>query len=234
MSGRLRCLVLVLALSPGGGLGAGAAQAFDSGMQALGTGNYAEAYCQWKPLAERGHVEAQYHLGWLYANGNGLAVDIERAVVWWQRAAGQGHADAQFALGLAYTTGEGLRADLGQAVGWYLAAARQGHQDARDILLRLNGDATVGLLEIAPEIAREPWFGWPAWVKGDRINLRAGPGIEREIVDVLARHTAVRVIGEHSDWYRVTLAPDRAVTQGWIHRRLVSTTETGHNGAPRQ
>ena len=46
-------------------------------------GDYAEAYCLWRPLAEQGYAEAQYHLGWLYANGNGLAVDIDRALGFW-------------------------------------------------------------------------------------------------------------------------------------------------------
>jgi TPR repeat protein len=133
---------------------------FDSGTRALSEGNYAEAYCRWKPLAQAGHADAQYHLGWLYANGNGLAVDIDRALEWWGAAARQGHADAQFAVGLAHTTGEGIGKDLREAVVWYLSAARQGHQDARDILIRLNGDPAVQLLDWHPEIANEDWFGW--------------------------------------------------------------------------
>ena len=72
-----------------------AAPSFDEGMQALGRGDYAIAYCHWLPLAKRGYAEAQYHVGWLYANGNGLAVDIKRALHWWMRAAEQGHTDAQ-------------------------------------------------------------------------------------------------------------------------------------------
>jgi TPR repeat protein len=74
-------------------------------MQALQAGNYAEAYCLRRPLADQGLVDAQYHLGWPYANGNGLAVDIERALAFWGAAARQGHADAhEILLGL---NGEG-------------------------------------------------------------------------------------------------------------------------------
>lgn len=104
--------VLILSLVLAGGVRAGAQPAaFESGMQSLMQGNYAEAYCQWRPLADQGYAEAQYHVGWLYANGNGLAVDLSRALEFWTAAAEQGHADAQFAVGLAYTTGDGVEKD---------------------------------------------------------------------------------------------------------------------------
>ncbi|MCG8100183.1 MAG: sel1 repeat family protein [Candidatus Thiodiazotropha taylori] len=72
-------------------------------MSSLNDGDFAEAFCLWRPLAMQGHVEAAYHLGWLYANGNGLRVDIDKAVYWWKRSAAQGHNEAMFALALAYT-----------------------------------------------------------------------------------------------------------------------------------
>jgi hypothetical protein len=194
---------------------------FDSGTRALSEGNYAEAYCRWKPLAQAGHADAQYHLGWLYANGNGLAVDIDRALEWWGAAARQGHADAQFAVGLAHTTGEGIGKDLREAVVWYLSAARQGHQDARDILIRLNGDPAVQLLDWHPEIANEDWFGWDGEVTGDRINLRAGPGTGYKVLTLVAKGTEVRVVGSRGDWHLV-MQPDAAGKTAWIHRSLVS------------
>lgn len=200
-------------------------QEFDLGMQSLQAGNYAEAYCRWKPLAERNYAEAQYNIGWLYANGNGLAVDIDMALRWWMKAAAQGHADAQFAVGLAYTTGEGIKADLNEAVKWYLTAARQGHQDAREILLRLNGDPTLDLLQEHPELARESWFGSTAEINSDRINVRAGPGTEHEIVAQMEKGAAVRVIGQRGDWYMVVLPPVEKGQTAWIFKTLVSDAD---------
>lgn len=215
----------LIALLVAGGCGAGDGTGqFRRGMAALEAGNYAEAYCEWKPLAERGNAEAQYHLGWLYANGNGLAVDIRTALDWWGRAARQGHADAQFAIGLAYTTGEGMKKDLDEAVGWYLAAARQGHQDARDILVRLNGDLDIRLLERHPEVAREDWFGWQARVEGERINVRDGPGTDHRIVAQLEKDSLVRVIGRRGDWYMVSREQAKGGNIAWIHKSLVSAT----------
>ena len=49
-------------------------------MLALQRGDYAVVFHHWLPLAEQGYPVARYHLGWLYANGNGLAVDIDRAL----------------------------------------------------------------------------------------------------------------------------------------------------------
>lgn len=199
---------------------------FDAGMEALMAGNYAEAFCDWRPLAEQGYAEAQYHLGWLYANGNGLAVDIEKALDYWRKAARQGHADAQFAIGLALTTGEGMDRDLDAAVGWYLKAARQGHQDARDILIRLNGDGAIDLMKSHPEIADEAWFGWTAEVTGERINVRGGPGTRHKIVARLDKGSTVRVIGRRGDWYMVVLPADDAPGDeniAWIYKTLVSS-----------
>jgi TPR repeat protein len=226
MSGRLlRSVLLVGLLTGSAGCAADRGGDFEAGMAAMLNGDYAEAYCRWKPLAERGHVEAQYNLGWLYANGNGMRVSIERALEWWMKAAAQGYGDAQFAVALAYTTGEGMRPDLDEAVRWYLMAARQGHGDAREILLRLNGDPSVSLIEDHPELAREPWFGWTARVEGERINVRGGPGTEHPVVAQLEQATPVRVVGERGDWYMVILPAEAQSRMAWVYKPLVRAVD---------
>ena len=205
---------------------AAATREFDVGMQALLAGDYAEAYCRWKPLAERGDADAQYHLGWLYANGNGLRVDTAKAFAWWQRAATQGHADAQFAVGFALTMGDGTERDLKHAVDWYLKAAQQGHEDARDTLVRLAADPEAELLERHPELVSAPWFGWHGTVKGDRVNVRAKDGTDGKIVAKLDKGTAVRVIARRGEWLRITFTEaGGAGHSGWIYENLI----TGQN-----
>lgn len=49
-------------------------------------------YCA---AARRGHVLAQYQLGWMYANGRGVARDDARAAAWFRRAAAQGDVPAR-------------------------------------------------------------------------------------------------------------------------------------------
>ncbi|MDJ0807267.1 MAG: SH3 domain-containing protein [Gammaproteobacteria bacterium] len=176
---------------------------FEQGMVSLERGDFAEAYCLWRPLAMRGHAEAAYHVGWLYANGNGLKVDINQAIHWWNKAAAQDHVDAQFALGLAYTHGDGIKADPQQALVWYLRAANGGHEEAREIIRAkvLAGAAEVEAL--MPELVRKPWVGRPIRVRVNRANLRSGPGTGFKQIGVAEKGTVLKAVGARNEWYRV-------------------------------
>ena len=77
-------------------------------------------------LAEEGNAEAQYYLGIMYANGEGVPEDDAEAVKWYRLAADQGDADAQYNLGNMYNTGEGVLKNYAEAVKWYRLAADQG------------------------------------------------------------------------------------------------------------
>jgi len=201
-------------------------QAFEEGMNALLEGNFAEAYCQWKPLAHKGHAEAQYNLGWLYANGNGLNVDVDEALRWWREAANQGHADAQFAIGLALITGEGgLKKDTQQAAEWFIQAARQGHRDSREILARLNEDPKLDILAVAPYLIDEAWFGSRGVVTGDMINVRGEPTTKSKVVARLAKGTQVRVLGRKGNWLQVVLPGDNESRMAWVYHSLIKPKE---------
>ncbi|ESQ75778.1 hypothetical protein ABAC402_07370 [Asticcacaulis sp. AC402] len=76
-----------------------------------------------RPLAEGGHVRAQYLLGALYGVGMGMPRDPATAIVWYQKAAEQGHPVAQYMLGLAYQKGEDLAKDDAAAIRWLRPAA---------------------------------------------------------------------------------------------------------------
>jgi TPR repeat protein len=223
----LRYLPLLAVLSFSAPLFAEAPAAFERGMNALLEGNFAEAYCQWKPLAQKGYAEAQYNLGWLYANGNGMNVDMQQAFYWWKKAANQGHADAEFALGLSYATGEGVKRDLETAAQWFYMAARRGHADARDSLLRIAGDKSLDLLKSLPQLASEPWFEWTGQLTSDRINVRAGPGTNHRIVAQLAKGQAVKVLGQRDKWLKVVLPPGDSAQAGaqqrmaWVYHSLL-------------
>jgi uncharacterized protein YgiM (DUF1202 family) len=202
-------------------------QAFEEGMNALLEGNFAEAYCQWKPLAHKGHAEAQYNLGWLYANGNGLNVDQDEANRWWKAAAEQGHADAQFAIGLGLITGvNGLKKNAREAVTWFLQAARQGHRDSREILLRLNADPGIDLLAMEPGLMNESWFGQTGVVTSDVINVRDKPTTKSKVVARLKKGTEVRVLGQRGNWVQVVLPEGDESRLAWIYHSLVKPRES--------
>ena len=68
---------------------------FQAGSEAYKHGDYATALREWRPLAEQGDAIAQFNLGYLYANGQGVPRDFVQARYWYEKAAAQGQADAQ-------------------------------------------------------------------------------------------------------------------------------------------
>ena len=67
---------------------------FFKGVAAYKAGNYAIALQEWKPLAEKGHVSAQYNLSLMYALGHGIIQDHVYAHLWSNIAASSGHKNA--------------------------------------------------------------------------------------------------------------------------------------------
>jgi TPR repeat protein len=66
--------------------------------------------------AEQGHANAQFNLGLMYSNGEGVPEDDAEAVKWSRKAAEQGHANAQLNLGYMYSIGTGVPEDDAEAV----------------------------------------------------------------------------------------------------------------------
>ncbi len=85
--------------------------------------------------AEQGHADAQFNLGLLLLNGEGVTQSTATAVEWFIRSAEQGNVDAQNNLGVIYLTGEGgLPQDKDLAIEWFKKAAKQGNEEAKQNL----------------------------------------------------------------------------------------------------
>ncbi len=102
------------------------AAGFEDGVAPYLGGDYAGALKAWRPLAEQGQARAQFNLGVMHANGQGLKRDDAEAVKWYTKAAEQGYAPAQFNLGSAYKNGQGVTANDKDAAKWWRKAADQG------------------------------------------------------------------------------------------------------------
>jgi TPR repeat protein len=87
-----------------------------------------------KPRADQGNAAAQYRLGLMYHNGQGVAQEYKAAVKCYTQAAEQGHAGAQFVLGTLNLIGQGVSQDYKAAAKWYTLAAEQGHAVAQNNL----------------------------------------------------------------------------------------------------
>ena len=85
-------------------------------------------------LAEQGNAEAQFSLGLMYDNGEGVPENDAEAMRWYRLAAEQDDADAQVNLGVMYANGEGVPEDDAEAVRWFRLAAEQGYADAQNNL----------------------------------------------------------------------------------------------------
>ena len=103
---------------------------FQSGMAAARSGDFKGALAAWTPLAEKGDALAQYYVGLLHQNGQGVAQDHGTAVSWYERAAAQGLAQAQYGLAVMFDNGFGVQQSYAKALAWYTRAAIQGDADA--------------------------------------------------------------------------------------------------------
>ena len=82
----------------------------------MGEGDAALAI--WKPLAERGQVDAQFNLGTVYLHGDGVAKNEEAALKWFRLAAEQGDRGAQQQLGVMILNGQGTVANAEEGYRW--------------------------------------------------------------------------------------------------------------------
>ena len=73
--------------------------------------NYGAALTVFEALAKSGSAPAQFMLGVMHDNGQGIPENDVEAVRWYQLAAEQGDSDAQFNLALMYENGEGVTQD---------------------------------------------------------------------------------------------------------------------------
>ena len=94
-------------------------------------GAVASEFDETKALGEQGVAYAQYNLGLMYDNGEGVPENDAEAVKWYGKAADQGHSGAQSNLGFMYDNGEGVPENDAEAVKWYRKAADQGHSGAQ-------------------------------------------------------------------------------------------------------
>jgi uncharacterized protein len=80
----------------------------------------------YRQAADRGHPEAQFNLGLLYAKGEGVKRDNAQAARWMSASATQGYAPAQANLGERYANGDGVSKNDKRAYFWLTLAFLRG------------------------------------------------------------------------------------------------------------
>jgi uncharacterized protein len=154
--------------------GASVAGPLEDGEAAFKRGDYATALRLWRPLANQGDARAQYYLGAIYANGQGVPQDHAKALKWFRLGANQGDARAQYYLGATYANAEALQ--------WFRLAAEQGDARAQYYLgaMYANGQGVPQDLVLA-----HMWF-----------NLSAAGGYPEQVRDEIAGHMTPAQIAE--------------------------------------
>ena len=75
-------------------------------------------------------ADAQFNLGLMNYNAEGVENNDDLAYRWFSAAAEQGHAKAQFNLGVLYANGHGVAASDTEAYRLWLMASMQGDPNA--------------------------------------------------------------------------------------------------------
>ena len=133
---------------------------WEDGFTASKRGDYVTAMRLWRPLADQGDAYAQFNLGVMYRDGQGVTQDYAEAVKWYRKAADQGDAVAQKNLGVGYYKGQGVPQDYVEAHKWLnLSAARATEAELRDRALKMRDNAAVLMspaqIAEAQKLARE-------------------------------------------------------------------------------
>ncbi len=181
-------------------------------------GDFAPAWCIWEPLAAAGNETAQFNLGWLYHNGNGVAANDERARQLWEQAAQSGHAEAQMALAMLYGQKGGSVEDQVQAVNWYREAAAQGIEDAALVLLDYADRGNAAAAAAMAALLSEERVGKLVTVTVDQANVREKPTTSGRVLATLPQGSQVRQLAVTGDWRRVWLPETGA--SGWMFHSL--------------
>ena len=111
-----------------------------AGDTAYKKGDFKTALHHWQPLAEQGNKDAQFAIGTLYNDGQGIAKDYKKSLYWYTKSAQQGHQNAQAMLSMMHFQGKGVSEDHTLAYMWGHIASHNGSK---------QGQKMVDLLGIA-------------------------------------------------------------------------------------
>jgi TPR repeat protein len=114
-----------------------------------------EAVRWYKLAAEQGYTDAQFNLGVIFSNGQGVAQDYVEAARWYKLAAAQGNVRAQNNLATRYEKGQGVEKSNLKSFMWYNLAAVGGYADAVKNREIVAAKMTPQQISEAQKLARE-------------------------------------------------------------------------------
>ena len=113
---------------------------YEAGLRLLDLGQYMDALKSFGRSAKNGNTDAQYQIGIMFLEGEGMKANPEEAAYWFRKAAQNGHALSQFEIGRCFLTGTGVQSGERMAAEWFWRAAEQGDPDAALYVARMYRD----------------------------------------------------------------------------------------------
>lgn len=95
--------------------------------------------------AKAGNPEAQFRLGVMFGNGDGVGLDYVQALEWFEKAAEQGHANSLITMAWMFANGAGVDTDEERARMLYMRAARLGSAKAQYVVGTMYRFAQYGV-----------------------------------------------------------------------------------------
>ncbi|MCG6965220.1 MAG: sel1 repeat family protein [Chromatiaceae bacterium] len=109
-----------------------------------------------RKAAREGNAEAQFRLGVMFGNGDGVGLDYEQARNWFEQAAAQGHEGALLTLAWMHANGTGVDVDEDRARELYLKAAGLGSAKAQYVVGTMYRFAQYGVHKDIPTAVQ--WY----------------------------------------------------------------------------
>ncbi len=129
---------------------------FNDGVVAYLMGQYDKAYSTMRSLAESSnHAYAQYYVGMMHLNGQGVEQDYKEAGRWFRKAAEQRIPQAQYKLGMLYMKGQGLPQDYEYAYSWFRVGASHQHKKSIEAIARAKEKLSEEELKEAEKLGLE-------------------------------------------------------------------------------
>ena len=129
---------------------------YEAGKRAYDAGDYEAAYNEWLPLAEAGDANTQHKIGYFYASGIGVDIDLVMAQKWYLRAAKQGKASSQFSIAIILLQGKLSKRYIIQGYCWLTVSHMAGYIEAEVILNNLKEkDETIPYFKKAESLRKK-------------------------------------------------------------------------------
>ena len=128
---QLRRAAIVVVILAAGSIMPAAADPFDNAFNTYMAGDFGAAIKMMDKLGREGDIRAQYMMGRMFSEGEGVREDDAAAAKWYQVAADRGDVVSQLSLGTFFVNGDGVAQNFAEAYKWLTLVALSENRTAK-------------------------------------------------------------------------------------------------------